>query len=91
MYDLENLFNEETVEHISNLVEEKMPILKDISAFNKKDENLALKLEQLENSLSEDSKEKLNHLMKLIYQVDEYYFTLAYFLGIKCGKTIEKL
>ena len=37
MNDLNNLFDENTVETISNLVEEKMPLLNIITTFKEKD------------------------------------------------------
>ena len=91
MSDLSNLFNDDTVETISNLVEEKMPLLNKITTFKEKDYALAKATEDLENSLSEDLNNKLDNIMKLHYQIDSYYFTLAYFLGKQHGEQIQKL
>ena len=91
MSDLSNLFNDDTVETISNLVEDKMPLLNKITAFKEKDYALAMATEDLENSLSEDLNNKLDNIMKLHYQIDSYYFTLAYFLGKQHGEQIQKL
>ena len=81
MGDLSNLFDEDTVEAISNLVEEKMPLLNKLPAFKEKDQSLAKVTEDLEDHLSEDLKSKFDDVMKLHYEIESYYFTLAYFLG----------
>ena len=81
MNDLERLFNEDTVENISNFVESKMYLLNKIPDFKEKDKKLANKTEDFENLLSADLKNKFNDVMKLHYQIDSYYFTLAYYLG----------
>ena len=92
MNDLSNLFDENTVEAISNLIEEKMPLLNNVSAFKEKDYSLAIATENLENSLSEELNSKFNNVMKLHYQIDSYYFTLAYFLCKKhCEQTLKFL
>ncbi len=91
MSDLNNLFDKETITNISKLVEEKMPELNQVSEFKKCDQNFALALESFENYLSEDLSKKFDDLVNLHYKVLDYYFTLAYFLGIKHGKQIEKL
>lgn len=81
MNDISNLFDEDTVEAISNLVEEKMPLLNKLPAFKEKDQSLAKVTEDLEDHLSEDLKSKFDDVMKLHYEIESYYFTLAYFLG----------
>ena len=86
MGDLSNLFDEDTVENISNLVEDKMHLLNDIPAFKEKDHALAIATEKFEGSLSEELNSKFDDVMKLHYQIDSYYFTLAYFLGKQHGK-----
>ena len=91
MNDLNNLFDENTVETISNLVEEKMPLLNKITTFKEKDYTLAMTFEDLENSLSEDLNNKLDNVMRLHYQIDSYYFTLAYFLGKQHAEQLQKL
>ena len=81
MNDISNLFDEDTVAAISNFVEEKMPLLNKLPAFKEKDQSLAKVTEELENHLSEDLKSKFDDVMKLHYEIESYYFTLAYFLG----------
>ena len=91
MGDLSNLFDEDTVEAISNLVEEKMPLLNGVQSFKEKDQALAIATEEFENSLSEKLNNKFYDVMKLHYQIDSYYFTLAYFLGKQHSEQIKKL
>ena len=91
MSDFQDFFDRETVSKISELIEDKMPLLNKLPEFKEKDKNFAMAMENFENSLSEDSLKKFNDVMKLNYQIDEYYFTLAYFLGIKHGKQIVEV
>ena len=91
MHNLNQLFDKETVKHISSLIEDKMPMLNQVSEFKEKDEKLANAMENFENSLPEDLSKKFNNMLKLNYQVDEYYFTLAYFLGRQHGEKIVNL
>lgn len=91
MTSFENIFDDDTVENISNLVESKMPLLNKIPAFKAKDQELGTTIEKLEDALSEELNEKLDDVIRLHYQIDSYYFTLAYFLGKQHGKQIEKL
>lgn len=88
MSDIGNFFDKDTIENISNLVENKMPLLNQISAFKEKDKALADITEEFENSLSEDLKNKFDNVMKLHYQIDSYYFALAYFLGLQHGRQV---
>ena len=83
MNDFVNLFDKETVENISSLVENKMYLLNDLTEFREKDKLLAIATEEFENSLSKEEKKKFDIFMKLNYQIDSYYYTLAYFLGQK--------
>ena len=48
-------------------------------------------IEAFEKLLSEESKERFDNIMKLSYQIQDYYFTLAYFLGRQHGEQITKL
>lgn len=91
MERFEELFDEEMVENISNLVEEKMKILKDVEDFREKDKKLSSYLEELDNLLPEELQEKFDDIMRLNYQVEEYYFTLAYLLGMKYGEKMNKI
>lgn len=91
MEKFEGLFDKEMVENISNLVEEKMRILKDVRDFKEKDRMLSMAMEELEKMLPEEQQDKFDEVIRLNYQVEEYYFTLAYFLGMKYGEKISKI
>ena len=91
MSDLSNLFDEDTVEAISNLVESKMNLLNKVPAFKEKDQALATATEDLENALSDELNDKFDDVMRLHYQIDSYYFTLAYFLGLQHGEQYKKI
>lgn len=91
MGDLANLFDKETVENISNLIENKMHILNNVPEFKEKDQSLADATEKLEDALSEDLSDQFDDVMRLHYQVEEYYYTLAYFLGKQHAEQITKL
>lgn len=91
MNNLENLLNLDTIEQISDIVEEKMHLLNQIEDFHKKDQSLAILMEKLENSLSNDLKEQFDDIMRLNYQVESYYFALTYFLGKQSGSQEIKI
>lgn len=91
MSNLSDLFDEDNVENISNIVESKMPLLNKVPAFKAKDQKLGTLIEELEDALSEELNNKLDKVMRLHYQIDSYYFTLAYFLGKQHAEQIEKL
>ena len=90
MNDLTNLFDKETVSNISELVQSKMKVLNKTLEFKEKDKHFSEILENFENSLSEDLKEQFDDVIKTHYQILDYYFTLAYFLGVKQGNQIAK-
>ena len=52
-------------------------------SFKEKDRTLAIETEKFESSLSKDQNDNFDSVMKLHYQIDSYYFALAYFLGKK--------
>lgn len=85
------LFDKETINYITELVENKSYLLINQKDFKEKDKMLSLCMENFENDLSEEKKEKFNSIIKLMYQIEEYYLTLAYSLGTKYGKNIEKM
>ena len=91
MDNFEELFDVDMVESISNLVEDKMKILNQVKDFQEKDKKLSTTMEELDNELPEELKDKFDDVMRLTYQVEEYYFTLAYLLGTKHGGQINKL
>ena len=78
------IFNNETKDFISNLIEEKLPILKDNADFKEKYARLSDAMDELEKTLSKNQKD-------LFYETKKYYFTLSYSLGIKYGEDLKKL
>ena len=91
MEKFEELFDQELIENISNLVEEKMKILKDVDDFREKDRKLSNCMEEFESKLPEELQGKFDDVMRLNYQVEDYYFTLAYLLGMKYGEKMKKI
>ncbi len=81
-----NLFSKENVEEISSIINNKMNLLNDIPEFKMMDSNLAISQEKFENSLTLEQKLNFDNLMKLNYQINDYYFMLAYYLGYFCNK-----
>ena len=47
--------------------------------------------EELEKSLSEKQLEEFQEMMKLNYEIEQYYFALSYSLGVKYGEDLQKL
>lgn len=86
MQNLEKLFDKETVLAISSMIEDRMPLLNQIQDFKEKDKQYAIAMESFQNSLSEDKSKQFDGVMRLGYKVDEYYLTLAYFLGKQSGE-----
>lgn len=85
------IFDEDTVESISNIVESKMDLLKGIEEVDNKEKKLAMYIDELDNELPENLKQKFDEIMRLIYRLEEYYFTLAYSLGTKYGNSLNKI
>ena len=76
---------------VVNLINEKMPILKNIKDFNDKYTRLYDLMEDFENDLNNEQKQKFNEIISLFYNVEEYYVSFAYSLGIKYGRDLEKI
>ena len=53
--------------------------------------NLSKLIEELDNSLEGEQKEKFNEIIKLFYKTEEYYFAFSYSLGIKYGEDLKKI
>lgn len=85
------IFENENYKLISNLVEEKIPILKQNKEFNQKYQNLMKKIEELSFNLEGEEKEKFDEIIKLFYETEEYYFALSYSLGVKYGEDLAKI
>lgn len=86
-----SIFNDENLKFISDMIEEKMPILKECEDFKTKYESLFDSIENLEQKLTNEQKDELDEIVSLFYQTESYYLVLAYSLGVKYGKEIEKL
>lgn len=84
-----NLFSKESVEEISSIINNKMNLLNDISEFKMMDSDLAIFQEKFENSLTLVQKKEFDNLMKLNYQIEDYYFTLAFYLGYFHNKKLN--
>lgn len=91
MENLENVFDKDTVENISNLVETKIDMLKSIPDFKEKDSLFSTIMEELDENLPDDLKDKFDEMVRLNYQIEDYYFTLAFLLGSKYGDFVQKL
>ena len=91
MEDFESIFDKDIVSNINNFIEAKMEKLDKVKDFSEKNKKLTMNIETLDEKMPEELKDTFDEMIKLTYQVEEYYFTLAYFLGTKYGKQIEKL
>lgn len=91
MEDFEDIFDKDIVSNISNFIESKIGKLEKVKDFSEKDKKLAMNIESLDEKMPEELKDTFDEMIKLTYQLEEYYFTLAYLLGTKYGKQIEKL
>lgn len=90
MKNEEEIFNNDSYKFISNLVEEKISILRNNKNFNEKYTRLTNEIENLEKHLNQEQREQFNEIIKLFYETEEYYFAFSYSLGIKYGKDLEK-
>ncbi len=76
---------------IMNLIDKKMEILKNIKEFNEQYAKLYDCIDELQIILDDKQKEKFNEIITLFYNTEEYYISLAYSLGVKYGKDLEKI
>lgn len=76
---------------VTNLINDKIEKLKKYKDFNEQYTKLYDTIDELEVLLDDTQKEKFNEIMQLVYNTEEYYFALAYSLGVKYGKDLEKL
>ena len=74
-------FENDIVDAISNLVENKINELKVIKDFEEKDKLLSNKTEMFEEKLSKQQEDEFDEIMRIIYEVEKYYFVLAYYIG----------
>lgn len=85
------IFNNEDYKFISNLIENKLPILKQNKDFKNKYSRLSDAIEELEKILSNEQKEKFDEIIELFYKTEEYYFAFSYSLGVKYGNDLKRL
>ena len=85
------IFNDDNYKFISNFIENKLPILKENTEFNKKAKTLSDAMEELERTLSNEQKEKFDEIVKLFYETEEYYFAFSYSLGVKYGEDLRQI
>ena len=68
-----------------------MYLLREIKDFKETDKMLSICMEEMEDVLSEDLRDKFDEVIRLMYKTEEYYFTLAYSLGAKYGSNLNKI
>lgn len=86
-----DFFENEDYKLVTNLIDKKMYILKNCENFNKQYTKLYDLLEKFNDELEDIQKEKFNEIIRLFYGTEEYYFALAYSLGVKYANDLEKL
>ena len=85
------IFANNDFKFISDFVEQKMSILKENKNFENESKRLSDAIEELEQTLSKQQKEKLDEIIKLFYKTEEYYFAFSYSLGVKYGEELKKI
>ena len=76
---------------VTNLINGKIEKLKKYKDFNEQYTKFYDAIDELEVILNDKQKEKFHEIMQLFYNTEEYYFALAYSLGVKYGKDLGKL
>lgn len=85
------IFENETKQYISQMVEERIKTLRKNEDFNKKYISLSDTMDRLEKELTTEQKALFEQMQELIYETESYYFTLSYSLGVKYGEDLRKL
>lgn len=85
------IFENGDYKFISNMIEKKVRKLRANTEFNQKYLSLTDKIEKLEREISTEQKSELNEIVKLFYELEEYYFAFSYSLGVKFGNSLESL
>ena len=86
-----NIFNDNTYLYISDLIEEKIEILKQNGDFKNRYLKLTDLIENLDKNIQEEYKEQFNEIIELFYTLEKYYFALAYSLGVKYGEDLKEI
>ena len=76
---------------ITNLINEKIGDLRKYKNFNDQYVKLYDKIDELQLIFDDNQQKEFNEIIQLFYDIEEYYLALAYSLGIKYGKDLEKL
>ncbi len=76
---------------VTNSINERMEKLKECEDFNNKYQKLYDLMDDIELLFDDKQKEKFNEIVKLFYETEEYYFALAYSLGIIYGNDLKNL
>lgn len=85
------IFENETKQCISQMVEEKIKILRTNKEFNEKYISLSDTMDKLEKEITGEQKKLFEQMQELIYETESYYFALSYSLGVKYGEDLQKL
>ena len=85
------IFDNENYKFISELVESKIPILRQNKKFEEKYLRLSKAVEELENELSENQKQQFDEIIKLMHETEQYYFALSYSFRVKYGEELKEI
>ena len=85
------IFENDNYKAISELVNEKIHVLKENQDFNEKYVKFFDLMERLTNNLKDENKDLFNEFVDLYYKTEEYYMALAFSLGVKYGNELEKI
>ncbi len=91
MEDKVKFFENGDYKLITNLINEKIGDLKKYKNFNEQYLKLYDKIDELQLIFDDNQQKAFNEIIQLFYNIEEYYLALAYSLGIKYGKDLEKL
>ena len=91
MNDFEKIFDQDMVSSVNNFIESKIDKLEKVKDFSEKNKRLTMNIENLDEKMPKELKDSFDEMLRLTYQIEEYYFTLAYLLGAKYGEQLEKL
>ena len=86
-----SIFDIKKCDVISELVERKIPLLKENKDYNEKYNKFYEIMNLLEKNLNKEEKELFNELIDLNYEIEKYYNVLAYSLGVKYGEELNKI
>ena len=85
------IFENDKYDIIAEFIEEKIPVLKENKDFCEKYNKIYSIMDILKKSLKKEERLLLDDLIDLNYEVEKYYFVLAYSLGVKYGEELNKI